>query len=106
MSFGSGSDSFQMKKFETEDEVEEKKRRRQEQWEKVRKPDDPEGKLAADGKNRTTSTVDSECLIYMMQMGLKDTGRLKQKPLLALMITKNKGLCSCNYCMSHQLDQA
>lgn len=42
MSFGSGSDSFTVKKFETQGEIEEKKRRRQEHWEKVRKPDDPE----------------------------------------------------------------
>ncbi|XP_070199019.1 PSME3-interacting protein-like [Littorina saxatilis] len=42
MSFGSGSDSFAVKKFETQEEVEEKKKKRQEQWDKVRKPDDPE----------------------------------------------------------------
>lgn len=49
MSFGSGSDSFKVKTFETEEEVNEKKRRRQEQWEKVRKPDDPEGEFVLIG---------------------------------------------------------
>lgn len=34
--------SFSLKKFETENEIEEKKKKRQEEWEKVRKPDDPE----------------------------------------------------------------
>ncbi|XP_046549474.1 PSME3-interacting protein-like [Haliotis rubra] len=43
MSFGgqSTSSGFALKSFVTEDEVEEKKRIRQEQWEKVRKADDP-----------------------------------------------------------------
>ena len=35
--------SFSLKKFETADEVEEKKRKRQEEWEKVRQPDEPLG---------------------------------------------------------------
>ena len=35
--------SFTLKKFETAGEIEEKKKKRQEEWEKVRKPDDPEG---------------------------------------------------------------
>ena len=35
--------SFSLKKFETAGEIEEKKKKRQEEWEKVRKPDDPEG---------------------------------------------------------------
>ena len=30
-------------KFETEEEVQEKRQRRQEEWEKVRQPDDPTG---------------------------------------------------------------
>ncbi len=33
------------KKFVTEDEIEDQKKKRQEEWEKVRKPDDPLGKL-------------------------------------------------------------
>lgn len=33
--------SFDLKKFETEGEIEDKRRKRQEEWEKVRKPDDP-----------------------------------------------------------------
>ncbi|XP_071089541.1 PSME3-interacting protein-like [Haliotis cracherodii] len=43
MSFGgqSTSSGFALKKFLTEDEVEEKKRIRQEHWDKVRKADDP-----------------------------------------------------------------
>lgn len=45
MSF-SGSDGavpgFSLKKFESQSEVEEKKKKRQEEWEKVRKPNDPE----------------------------------------------------------------
>ncbi|XP_067652615.1 PSME3-interacting protein-like [Haliotis asinina] len=43
MSFGgqSTSSGFALKSFVTEDEVEERKRIRQEQWEKVRKADDP-----------------------------------------------------------------
>lgn len=40
MSFGSQS-SMQLKKFESQGEVDEKKRKRQEEWERVRKPDDP-----------------------------------------------------------------
>ena len=36
--------SFDLKKFETEGEIEDKRRKRQEEWEKVRKPDDPVGK--------------------------------------------------------------
>ena len=35
--------SFSLKKFETENEIEDKKRKRQEEWEKVRKPDEPLG---------------------------------------------------------------
>lgn len=46
MSFGSGTDSFKVKTFETQEEVNEKKRKRQEEWDKVRKPDDPEGQYA------------------------------------------------------------
>jgi hypothetical protein len=49
MSFSSSSGSavpgFTLKKFESQNEVEEKKQKRQEEWEKVRKPDDPEGKI-------------------------------------------------------------
>lgn len=32
-----------LKAFVSETEIEEKKQKRQEEWEKVRKPDDPEG---------------------------------------------------------------
>lgn len=32
------------RKFVSESELEEKRKKRQEEWEKVRKPDDPEGK--------------------------------------------------------------
>ena len=32
-----------LKNFESQSEVDEKKRKRQEEWEKVRKPEDPEG---------------------------------------------------------------
>ena len=45
MSFSGGSDSFTVKKFESQNEIEEKKKKRQEQWEKVRRPDDPEGRV-------------------------------------------------------------
>lgn len=47
MSFSTSSEGkvpgFALKKFESQNEVDEKKRKRQEEWEKVRKPDDPEG---------------------------------------------------------------
>lgn len=44
MSFSSSATpAFSVKKFESQDEVEEKRKKRQEEWEKVRKPDDPEG---------------------------------------------------------------
>jgi len=33
------------KKFVSEEEIEEKRRQRQEEWEKVRKPDQPQGKI-------------------------------------------------------------
>lgn len=33
------------RKFVSESEIEERKRRRQEEWEKVRKPDDPQGEF-------------------------------------------------------------
>ena len=39
------------RKFVSETELDEKRKKRQEEWEKVRKPDDPEGK-----KNRYTPT--------------------------------------------------
>ena len=42
MSFSGGSDSFTVKKFEFQNEIEEKKKKGREQWEKVRRPDDPE----------------------------------------------------------------
>ena len=35
---------LQFKKFVTENEIEEKRKERQEEWDKVRKPDDPIGK--------------------------------------------------------------
>ena len=43
--FGEGKSdgSAMFKKFETSDEIEEKKRKRQEEWEKVRRPDQPLG---------------------------------------------------------------
>ena len=49
MSFSSSSSSssvpgLSVKKFVTQDEIDEKKKKRQEEWEKVRKPDDPVGK--------------------------------------------------------------
>ena len=43
MSFGGGKESFAVKKFETQQEVEEKRRARQAHWETVRKADDPAG---------------------------------------------------------------
>lgn len=43
MSFVSASESLKVKKFESQNEVDEKRRLKQEQWEKTRKPDDPEG---------------------------------------------------------------
>ncbi|PVD20853.1 hypothetical protein C0Q70_19014 [Pomacea canaliculata] len=42
MSFVSASESLKVKKFESQNEVDEKRRLKQEQWEKTRKPDDPE----------------------------------------------------------------
>ena len=42
-SSSSNSATMQFKKFETEGEIEEKKRIRQEEWDKVRKADDPLG---------------------------------------------------------------
>lgn len=47
MSFSGSADGvpgFNMKKFESQNEVDEKRKKRQEEWEKVRKPEDPEGK--------------------------------------------------------------
>ncbi|KAK7505325.1 hypothetical protein BaRGS_00003487 [Batillaria attramentaria] len=41
MSFGSSKDTVPLKRFETQGEVDEKRKKRQEEWEKVRKPDDP-----------------------------------------------------------------
>lgn len=35
------------RKFVSEAELDEKRKKRQEEWEKVRKPDDPEGKNAS-----------------------------------------------------------
>lgn len=44
MSFSSSSTpAFSVKKFESQNEVDEKRKKRQEEWEKVRKPDDPQG---------------------------------------------------------------
>lgn len=46
MNLDSGSvPAFSVKKFESQGEVDEKRKKRQEEWEKVRKPDDPEGHL-------------------------------------------------------------
>ena len=51
MSFSSSSEGgvpgFTLKKFESQTEVDEKRQKRQEEWEKVRKPDDPEGIIIA-----------------------------------------------------------
>ena len=48
MSFGGSSSTtvtgFALKKFESQDQVDEKKKKRQEEWEEVRKPDDPLGR--------------------------------------------------------------
>lgn len=38
-----GTNSVINKRFVTEAELEERRKRRQEEWEKVRKPEDPEG---------------------------------------------------------------
>ena len=44
MSLGKDSDPvIGFKKFVSEEELEEARKKRQEEWEKVRKPDDPEG---------------------------------------------------------------
>ena len=43
--FGSSSSTMQFKKFVTEDEIVEKRRIRQEEWEKARKADDPLGRI-------------------------------------------------------------
>jgi len=44
MSFSSDSvPTFSVKKFESQNEVDEKKQKRQEEWEKVRKAEDPVG---------------------------------------------------------------
>ena len=48
MSFGGENVSkVTLKNFESQEEIDEKKRRRQEEWEKVRKPDDPLGKYSS-----------------------------------------------------------
>jgi len=44
-SSSSNSATMQFKKFETEGEIAEKKRIRQEEWDKVRKADDPLGMM-------------------------------------------------------------
>lgn len=42
---GGGATSIDLsRKFVSETELDEKRKKRQEEWEKVRKPDDPEGK--------------------------------------------------------------
>ncbi len=40
---GSSEPGMAFKKFVSEDELEEKRKKRQEEWEKVRKPEDPVG---------------------------------------------------------------
>ncbi|KAL8570143.1 hypothetical protein ACOMHN_033821 [Nucella lapillus] len=82
MSFGSGSDSFAVKKFETQEEVEEKKRTRQEQWEKVRKPDDPEDcpeeetrslfQQLEDNKASQQQEFDEQCKLRSSVKGLEE----------------------------------
>ena len=41
---GKSGDPMPFKKFESSDEIEDRKRKRQEEWEKVRRPDQPESK--------------------------------------------------------------
>lgn len=44
MAGGGAADVHLSKKFVSEAELDERRKKRQEEWEKVRKPDDPEGK--------------------------------------------------------------
>jgi len=45
MSFSSASVGGVGLKFESQNDIDEKRKRRQEEWEKVRKPEDPKGKF-------------------------------------------------------------
>lgn len=44
MAGGGTADVHLSRKFVSEAELDERRKKRQEEWEKVRKPDDPEGK--------------------------------------------------------------
>lgn len=50
------------RKFVTEAELDDKRKKRQEEWDKVRKPEDPEGENCPD--LRTNSNLDWPLLIF------------------------------------------